>query len=193
MTTTAQHLRNTVDNSLDWRDILQAIADLGGEKHDRRGDDRWRFPDGSVALIRGLVSSKPTVDIESPEVPLFVGNVLGVIGRLNFVYAQTMPDVPHEYTVRLRAAADADYFALYDCIMRDGVIEFWRGREGKIKYPRPARYLYPGDGWRYWSMSPKRSIKPYEEGRHSLSISRHINRCTLAEWEKLRARGWIFT
>ena len=188
----------------DWRSLMQLVERLGGIRCDRRGDDRWKFPDGSVAMVRGLTFAAkgysrrrecalPTVDLLSPEAPLFQGNVLDAIGRLTFVFAKTMPDVPHEYTVRLKAEDDADYVAIYDCIMRDGVIAFWRGCEGKIKNPRPARYLCPGDGWWYWSMSPMRTVKPYEEGRHPLFLSHHVNRCTLAAWDNLIARGWIFT
>jgi hypothetical protein len=51
-----------------------------------------------------------------------------------------MPHMPHEYTVRDKAPDDADYVGLYEAIMRDGVIHWWRRQH--------ARYLYPGDGWR---------------------------------------------
>ena len=82
------------------------------------------------------------------------------IGRLTFVFAKTMPHLPHEYTLRDRAADPADYLILYETIMREGLIHWWRRRHG--------RYLYPGDGWVYWSMSSKRSDA---EARHPLWIS----------------------
>lgn len=96
-----------------------------------------------------------------------------------------MPELPHEYTVRKKARDDADYVALYDAIMAEGVIEYW-GKDGKRFYP--ARYFYPGDGWCYWSMSAWRSDP---EGRHPLPISRHINRGRIEEREKLRAEGLL--
>jgi hypothetical protein len=109
-----------------------------------------------------------------------MAEILAVIGRLSFQFAHTMADLPHEYTVRRKAQDDADYVALYEAIMAHGVLERWRGKK--------ARYLYPGDGWRYWSMSARRSNK---EGRHPLEISRHINRHRLEETAKLRAAGLI--
>lgn len=188
----------------DWRAVLDEVKRLGGVRVSHRGDDRWRFPDSSTALVRGLTfvggrlsrRSEPTlpvVDLVSPELPPFCGNVYDAIKGLEFRFAKTMPDVPHEYAMRLTTRNDGDYIALYDCIMRDGVIAFWRGCEGKIKKPRPARYLCPGDGWWYWSMSPMRTVRPYEEGRHPLYLSHHINRCTLEAWDRLISRGWIFT
>jgi hypothetical protein len=108
---------------------------------------------------------------------------LEIISRLDFVFAKTMPEMPHEYTVRKRARDDADYVALYEAIMHDGELEYW-GKDGKNFYP--ARYLYPGDGYCYWSMSAWRNDT---EGRHPLEISRHINRNTLVETEKLRRNG----
>src|SRR4051794_19890646 len=109
--------------------------------------------------------------------------VLEVISRLDFVFAKTMADMPHEYTVRRKARDDADYVALYNAIMNDGVIEYWRyGNRFK-----PARYLYLGN-YRYWSMSARRSDK---DGRHPLSLPRHINRSTIEAAEPLRQAGLL--
>jgi hypothetical protein len=109
-------------------------------------------------------------------------DILAVIARLSFQLARTMPELPHEYTVRRKAQDDADYVALFEAIMQRGVLERW-GQNRKL-----ARYLYPGDGWRYWSMSARRSDK---EGRHPLEISRHINRHRVEEADKLRLAGLI--
>jgi hypothetical protein len=109
-------------------------------------------------------------------------DVLAVIARLAFKFAHTMPELPHEYTVRRKAQNDADYVALYEAIMQRGVLEVW------VPHRKIARTLYPGDGWRYWSMSAWRSDA---EGRHSLETSRHINRATLENTNKLWAAGLI--
>jgi hypothetical protein len=61
--------------------------------------------------------------------------------------------------------------AVHEAIKQHGQTERWKGRAGK--------YLYPGDDWRYWFMSADR-----EE-------SRIINRCTLADTETFRQKGWI--
>ena len=110
--------------------------------------------------------------------------ILAVIGRLSFRIAKTMPQIPHQYTVRQEAAAEADYVALHRAIRADGVIEFWHGRKVSGNQPiecgtgRPMRYLYPGDGWRYWYMS-------------DLPRSRIINRNRIEDAERLRQEGLI--
>ena len=54
---------------------------------------------------------------------------------------------PHEYTTRDRtdAARETAYVRLFHLIQADGVIERWQGRK--------RRYLYPGDGYKYWAMT----------------------------------------
>ena len=53
--------------------------------------------------------------------------------------------IPFEFTVRDRqdAARETVYVQLLHLIQADGVIERWRGPK--------KRYLYPGDGWKYWA------------------------------------------
>ena len=55
-----------------------------------------------------------------------------------------MPEIPHEYTVHTVRSEEneAAYIALFNAIAVDGTFERWRGRR--------KRYLYPGDGWKYW-------------------------------------------
>src|SRR5690349_3262660 len=103
----AQQVRNAVTAAgRDWRFARRTIEKFGGMRQDRRGDDRWVFPDGSAALVRGLTFvaggysrrselTSPVVLLDSPELPSFRGDVLDAIGRLAFVFARTMPDVPH--------------------------------------------------------------------------------------------------
>jgi hypothetical protein len=74
--------------------------------------------------------------------------------KLQFQFAKTMPDAPHEYVVRT-PENEADYVALYRAIERHGQFETWRGRRYK--------YWYAGDGYKYWYMG-------------SLTQSRVINR-----------------
>jgi hypothetical protein len=110
--------------------------------------------------------------------------LLAVIGRLSFRVAKSMPQIPHQYTVRGTAADEADYIALHNAIRADGVIERWHGRRVIGSNPiergpgRPMRYLYPGDGWRYWYMS-------------ALTRSKIINRNRVEDAEKLRKEGLI--
>jgi hypothetical protein len=71
-------------------------------------------------------------------------DIRAVIGRLPFRLAKTMPHIPHEYTVR-SPEIEADYFALFNAIQTQGTFGRYKGRK--------KRYLYPGDGFKYWSMT----------------------------------------
>ena len=66
------------------------------------------------------------------------------LSRLTFKFAKTMPGTPHEYVVR-SAENEADYVALFRTVRREGVDEKFGGRS--------YRYWYPGDGWKYWTMT----------------------------------------
>ena len=72
---------------------------------------------------------------------------LALIEQLSFRVAKSMPELPHEYTVRDRTddAREAAYVGLFDLIQAKGVIERYQGRA--------RRYLYPGDGRKYWAMT----------------------------------------
>jgi hypothetical protein len=69
---------------------------------------------------------------------------LVIISQLPFRVAKTMPEIPHEYTVR-EPETEAGYVALFNAIQSGGVPERYKGRRKK--------YLYPGDGWKYWAMT----------------------------------------
>lgn len=96
---------------------------------------------------------------------------LSIISRLHFRFAKTMPQTPHEYTVRKPEdmAAEADYIALFNTILADGIDERYGGRK---------KYLYPGDGWKYWAMTTH------------LPSSRVLNRQRIEhDVERLRREG----
>lgn len=94
-----------------------------------------------------------------------MSDILAVIGRLRWRRATTMA-LPHEYCVRGRDGSPEDWFALQAAIKASPVTERWRGRRN--------RYLYPGDGWKYWDQPP-----------HPL-----INRMRVEDdLERLRAEG----
>jgi hypothetical protein len=92
-----------------------------------------------------------------------------VINSLSFRFARTMPEIPHEYVIR-SPDNEAGYVALFTAIMGDGVYESWAGHD--------KRYLYPGDGWKYWAMTTE------------LQESRVINRMKIEDdLERLRREG----
>jgi len=96
-------------------------------------------------------------------------SICAVIESLSFRFARTMPEIPHEYVVR-GPENEAAYVALFNAIMEHGVYERWAGRH--------KRYLYPGDGWKYWAMTVE------------LQESRIINRMRIEDdLERLRREG----
>jgi hypothetical protein len=95
-------------------------------------------------------------------------SIRAVIESLSFRVARTMPEIPHEYIVRSPDTAVA-YVALFSAIMEHGVYERWAGRQ--------QRYLYPGDGWKYWAMTTE------------LRESRVINRMKIEDDVERSRRG----
>jgi hypothetical protein len=65
------------------------------------------------------------------------------LANLKFVFARTMPAIPHWY-VKRTPENEADYVALFHTIRVKGVVEKWHGR--------PFRYWYRGD-YKYWAMT----------------------------------------
>lgn len=76
-------------------------------------------------------------------------HICRVIARLSFRFAKTMPDQPHEYTVR-GPETEADYVTLAQAILDHGERERYVSARGRAYW---NRYLYPGDGWKYWLMT----------------------------------------
>ena len=99
---------------------------------------------------------------------------LALIEQLSFRVAKSMPEIPHEYTVRDRTddAREAAYVGLFDLIQAKGVLERYNGHE--------RRYLYPGAGRKYWAMT---DVEPE---------SRVLNRMRVEDdIERLRREGQI--
>jgi hypothetical protein len=100
-----------------------------------------------------------------------MNETLAAIANLSFRAAKTMPHIPHEYTVRSPETEPA-YVALFAAIQERGVFERYEGRKKK--------YLYPGDGRKYWAMTT------------ALSQSRIINRMKIEDdLPRLRREGQI--
>jgi hypothetical protein len=64
--------------------------------------------------------------------------------NLNFVFAKTMAEIPHYY-VKRSVENEKDYVALFNTILKVGVVQKWRGHR--------YRYWYRGDGYKYWTMT----------------------------------------
>ena len=66
------------------------------------------------------------------------------IADMNWKNASTYADAPHSYTLR---RWEPDVFAHYEKLLKEqGVYEEFTLRGRTCRY----RYLYPGDGYRYW-------------------------------------------
>jgi len=63
--------------------------------------------------------------------------------NLSFVFAKTMPHIPHEY-VKRTPKNQKDFLLLFHRVQKKGVVQKWRGT--------PYRYWYRGDGYKYWTM-----------------------------------------
>jgi hypothetical protein len=98
-------------------------------------------------------------------------DILTIIGQLPFRLAKTMPHIPHEYTVR-SPESEAAYVALFEAIQEGGAFELYNGRKRK--------YLYPGDGRKYWAMTT------------AINASRILNRMRIEDdLPRLRREGQI--
>lgn len=85
--------------------------------------------------------------------------------RVAFRAGKKMPQ--SEYTMRDRqdGARETAYVQLFHLIQADGVIEHWRGHK--------KRYLYPGDGYKYWAMM---TFEPASRVINRMQIEHDIER-----------------
>lgn len=94
---------------------------------------------------------------------------LALIEQLSFRVAFcTTKKMPHpEYTVRdtTNSTRETAYVQLFHVIQADGVIEHWRGHK--------KRYLYPGDGYKYWAMM---TFEPASRVINRMRIEKDIER-----------------
>lgn len=79
-------------------------------------------------------------------------DVSDFINKVRWQYAKTMPQWPHEYTIKVwRLDLAADFEAYCRLIMSHGVVEPWPSPPERAIYRNS--YLVVGD-WKYWVMGP---------------------------------------
>jgi hypothetical protein len=72
------------------------------------------------------------------------------IARVRWQFAKTMPQWPHEYTVRAwRADLEQEFVQFVVLIRRDGVVKAWPQDAAE---PRYHHTYFELDGWEYWTM-----------------------------------------
>jgi len=80
------------------------------------------------------------------------------IGQVRWLYAKTMPDWPHEYTVKAwRPELAPSFEAFCQLVFAQGFVEPWPPPPAEVVYRN--RYLVIG-GWKYWSMGPHGDAAP---------------------------------
>jgi len=87
------------------------------------------------------------------------------VKTLEFQFATTLANDPHEY-VKRTPENEERYVRLFENWKKFGVWGTWHRPNG----PRKYKYLYPGDGFKYWAMST--TIHPIEARLASKIINR---------------------
>ena len=72
------------------------------------------------------------------------------IKDVRWQFARTMPQWPHEYTVRgWREDLDESFAAFVDLMRRDGTVKPWPRDAARPRYHHAYLEI---DGWEYWTM-----------------------------------------
>lgn len=86
-------------------------------------------------------------------------DVRAYVAEVLWQFAKTMPQWPHEYTVReWRPDLEREFFEFVVLICRDGVVEPWPRDTSTPRYHHTYLEL---DGWEYWTMGapvPKTAV-----------------------------------
>ena len=84
------------------------------------------------------------VDLAGDAIPsIELEQARALIAANEWVFAKTMPDSPHFYTLRKRWTAKEDFAWLVLFVRKYGVSQ---------KYGRYSYVYFVDDGWKYWSM-----------------------------------------
>lgn len=88
--------------------------------------------------------------------PFDVQDAVRYIAAARWQFASTMPQWPHEYTLRSwRSDLDLEFAAMVQLIREKGVIKPW---PKDVAVPRYHHSYLEVDGWQYWTMG-----EPIEE------------------------------
>jgi hypothetical protein len=101
--------------------------------------------EGGVSEAEAEAVHRPVVDTAADAARMSeLAALRQALASLTWTYAKTMPHIPHSYVVRGRTAPEELYTELFQAIRRWGV---------NMKFgPYRNRYLFPGDGYKYWAM-----------------------------------------
>ena len=79
-----------------------------------------------------------------------VNDARAYVGKVRWQFAKTMPQWPHEYTVRKwRQDLEEEFLEFVVLIRHEGIVKPWPRDAGVPRY----RHTYLEiDGWEYWTM-----------------------------------------
>lgn len=104
--------------------------------------------------------------------PFTTDDARAYIATVRWQFAKTMPQWPHEYTVReWRQDLEHEFVEFVALIRQEGIVKPWPRDAAVPRYNHPYLEL---DGWEYWSMG-----EPIDE-------TTVINRALLAQPESTR-------
>lgn len=67
-----------------------------------------------------------------------------VLESQEWIFAKTMANIPHSYTIKKKWDSSALYEACFHYINKHGIVEYF--------YGKPYKYLYLGN-YKYWAMT----------------------------------------
>lgn len=105
-------------------------------------------------------------DAERPQ-SLTAADAVLYIAKVEWQFASTMPQWPHEYTVRAwRPELETEFFAFVEMIRQRGVVKPWPRNTKTPRYHHT--YLEVGE-WEYWTMGspiPETTVINRRESEH---------------------------
>ena len=147
-----------MDNSNDDNGAL-SVSDIDGvidevqagfteEERQRYGDDHAR---AALFIIGGLAEYEKELGPSPGIGPRFtISDACVYIAKVGWQFAKTMPQWPHEYTVREWAPdLEADFVAFVQLIRREGEVKPWPKDSPSPRYHHAYLAI---DGWQYWTM-----------------------------------------
>jgi hypothetical protein len=125
--------------------MFPVIAGATGKERIYDGYPDYARPASPPAEAVTGLAYRRTVQFGSEDARRYVASV-------TWRFAKTMPQWPHEYTVRAwRPDLEQGFCAFASLIRTQGVVKPWPRDAARPRYRHPYLEL---DGWQYWTMSP---------------------------------------
>ena len=148
----------------------------------------------STTSSSGASAAPPRYDFDDSSAdPFDIEDARAYIDEVRWQFAKTMPQWPHEYTVRdWRVDLDDTFLDFVELIREQGVVKPWPADSPTPRYHHTYLAI---DGWDYWTMG-----EPVEEHRRDqpcpprrdVVLNRSDNDAGLrsARWGGRAYQGW---